>query len=261
MNTKTRTPEEQTAFKNARDHWRKIEIEDAKTKARHAIKQTRAGKMTVAELLELHEETTDKCRAIMRKKNSDYTGGSGVDDPFANFNMSSSFGIDPILGILLRVGDKMRRIQSFANDGGLRVTGETVFDACEDIVNYAILIKAMCVERARLAAEKQTYAVSGEVGPVNGFGIPRPVCSCGSPDIRSPLCKFPHGAGSGPTGAVGTCCNLGNVPPGAVGVDGDPFWSPAAFNDATLAAAPGAPVEQEGAVAEEDNVVWVGNHH
>lgn len=130
------------------------------------------GKIGVAELLDIHQKTTDICREVMRKKNSDYTGGTSVDDPFANFNMSTAFGIDPILGILLRIGDKMRRIQSFANDGGLRVTGETVHDACEDIVNYAILIKAMCIERAREAAAKRPYATVGDpVGPLGDVGV------------------------------------------------------------------------------------------
>jgi hypothetical protein len=111
--------------------------------------RTTSDKVSVEELLQIHEETSQKCREVMRRKNSDYTGGDSVDDPFANFNMSSAFGIDPVIGILLRIGDKMRRIQSFAADGALRVSGETVNDACEDIVNYAILIKAMFVERAR----------------------------------------------------------------------------------------------------------------
>jgi len=99
--------------------------------------------MTTEDLLQLHQETSARCLAIMRRKNSDYTGGQGTDDPFANFNMSASFGIHPALGVVLRIGDKLQRIRSFANDGTLQVTGETIDDACEDIVNYAIILKAM----------------------------------------------------------------------------------------------------------------------
>ena len=99
--------------------------------------------MNTEDLLTLHQETSAKCLAIMRRKNSDYTGGQGVDDPFANFNMASAFGIHPALGVVLRIGDKLQRIRSFANDGALQVTGETIDDACEDIVNYAIILKAM----------------------------------------------------------------------------------------------------------------------
>jgi hypothetical protein len=42
--------------------------------------------------------------------------------------------------------DKIQRINSFANDGKLTVKEESVNDACEDIVNYAILIKAIASE-------------------------------------------------------------------------------------------------------------------
>jgi len=46
----------------------------------------------------------------------------------------------------LRVIDKIQRIRSFTNDKELSVPNETVEDACDDIVNYAILAKAMLME-------------------------------------------------------------------------------------------------------------------
>ena len=49
-------------------------------------------------------------------------------------------------GLLLRVIDKIKRIYSFTNDSELSVPNETVEDACDDIVNYAILAKAMLLE-------------------------------------------------------------------------------------------------------------------
>ena len=105
--------------------------------------------MTVEDLLELHEETCDKCRVIMQKKNSDYTGGKGATDPFANFNASKILDIHPVQGLLLRVIDKIKRIYSFTNDSELSVPNETVEDACDDIVNYAILAKAMLMEERK----------------------------------------------------------------------------------------------------------------
>lgn len=114
--------------------------------------------MNTEELLALHEDTSAKCRDIMRRKNNDYTGGQGTDDPFANFNMSSAFGVHPALGVVLRIGDKLQRIRSFANDGALQVSGETIDDACEDIVNYAIIIKgifrAQAAQHTEAAAEE-----------------------------------------------------------------------------------------------------------
>lgn len=99
--------------------------------------------MTLEQLLKLHQETTDKCRAIMEKKNSDYTGGKEADDVFANFRCSTILNVHPVTGIMMRVMDKIQRIKTFTNDGELSVSGETVDDACEDIINYAILAKAM----------------------------------------------------------------------------------------------------------------------
>ena len=99
--------------------------------------------MTLTELLQLHQETTDRCRRIMEQKNNDYTGGKEADDVFANFRCSTILDVHPVTGIMMRVMDKIQRIKTFTNDGQLSVAGESVDDACEDIINYAILAKAM----------------------------------------------------------------------------------------------------------------------
>lgn len=111
--------------------------------------------MNNKELMELHKETMDKCFGIMKQKNSDYTGGEKSQDPFANFRASSVLGVHPVKGILIRIIDKIQRINSFANDGELKVSGESVDDACEDIVNYAILIKAILTEQREVLNNKE----------------------------------------------------------------------------------------------------------
>ena len=106
--------------------------------------------MTSKQLIELHDQTCKSCRDIMLKKNNDYTGGKKATDIFANFNSSKILDIHPVQGLLLRVIDKVQRIRSFTNDKELSVPNETVEDACDDIVNYAILAKAMLLdERAK----------------------------------------------------------------------------------------------------------------
>ena len=83
----------------------------------------------------------------MERKNNDYAGGKGSgDDPFANFKMSSTIGVHPAVGLLLRMMDKIQRIRTFTLDGGLAVSDESVDDACDDIVNYAILCKGLLKE-------------------------------------------------------------------------------------------------------------------
>jgi hypothetical protein len=106
--------------------------------------------MTINELITLHRKTTDKCMDIMLKKNSDYTGGSKATDALSNFKVASLLGCHPVLGLLLRMQDKIQRVRSFIADGTLRVTGETVEDACDDMVNYSILCKALLVEETEL---------------------------------------------------------------------------------------------------------------
>jgi len=104
--------------------------------------------MNTERLLQLHEETSELSRDIMRRKNSDYTGGSGATDALENFKASKALGLHPVTGLLLRVQDKLMRIRSFVSDGELRVVNESVEDACDDIVNYAILCKALLREEA-----------------------------------------------------------------------------------------------------------------
>ena len=105
--------------------------------------------MNTEQLLNLHDETCSKCKEIMKKKNSDYTGGKNATDVFANFNSSVILDIHPVQGLLLRLIDKIQRIRSFTNDKQLQVSNESVDDACEDIINYAILAKAMLIEERK----------------------------------------------------------------------------------------------------------------
>lgn len=103
------------------------------------------------QLLALHESTTTTCREVMRKKNKDYAGGSA--DPYANFRIAESFGLHPVTGIVLRVTDKLQRIRAFLANGVLAVDGESVDDACDDIVNYAILMKGLLREEREKKAK------------------------------------------------------------------------------------------------------------
>ena len=118
--------------------------------------------MTNKELLQLHDDTCNACKAIMKQKNSYYTGGKGATDVFANFNASKMLGIHPVQGLLLRVIDKIQRIRSFTNDKELSVPNETVEDACDDIVNYAILAKAMLMEERSQIEQPVSKLPTGE---------------------------------------------------------------------------------------------------
>jgi len=122
--------------------------------------------MDIQELLKIHDETCDKCKGIMQRKNSDYTGGKKATDVFANFNSSIILNINPVQGLLLRVIDKIKRIYSFTNDKQLQVSDESVEDACEDIVNYAILAKAMLIEERERIKQIQENQKKEKIFPL-----------------------------------------------------------------------------------------------
>lgn len=89
-------------------------------------------KMTKEEYLKFHKECAEKLVEITKKKNSDYTGVT--DDPFKNFRRRGEFGF------LVRMDDKLARIESFLEKGSYEVQDENFLDTCLDLANYAILL-------------------------------------------------------------------------------------------------------------------------
>lgn len=107
------------------------------------------GPLTTARLSALHAELTDKGRTLMETKNHDYTGGR---HPLANFMAAERRGIDPALGLMLRVDDKLARVQTYIHRGELKVIGEGLEDAIVDVINYMVLLYAMLEERTKGSA-------------------------------------------------------------------------------------------------------------
>lgn len=102
----------------------------------------------IRQLMEIHYETCLAARELMKQKNHDHTDGS--DDPFANFRAARARGVEPKLGLLIRVDDKLSRLTTFINKGTLRVENESANDAIIDVINYMILLKGMMLEEGRL---------------------------------------------------------------------------------------------------------------
>lgn len=98
-------------------------------------------------LLQRHRDITGAAHAIMKIKNHDYAGAS-EDTPFRNFEMAKNLGVCSVeAGIILRMGDKLQRLATFATDGKLEVPGEGTFDAVLDIINYAIILQTYIEEK------------------------------------------------------------------------------------------------------------------
>lgn len=76
--------------------------------------------------------------ALHDRKQRDY-GAEG--DPFANVRASEEWGIRAWTGAMVRLNDKVRRLQSFARRGEL--ANESAVDSIEDISVYAIISRVL----------------------------------------------------------------------------------------------------------------------
>jgi hypothetical protein len=98
-----------------------------------------------ADLLQMHRELCEKARRIMEAKNTDYAGGG--DDIFGNFRAAEFFGVAPEIGLMMRMMDKMKRMESFVQTGALAVKDEPVDDIITDLINYTVLMAGLVAER------------------------------------------------------------------------------------------------------------------
>ena len=87
----------------------------------------------------------DTILQITGSKNSDYTGGKQCDNPFANFDGSEEFGIQPLVGLSVRMADKFQRLKAFCRDGKLSVCdhGDTARDIFRDLIGYSLIAIGM----------------------------------------------------------------------------------------------------------------------
>lgn len=93
-------------------------------------------------------ETFQDIAILTRKKNDDYTGGAGAPNPFANFDEANEFGVDPLVGLAVRMGDKMQRLKSFCTSGlALKTKGDTVADIFKDMIGYSAIALGMLERR------------------------------------------------------------------------------------------------------------------
>jgi hypothetical protein len=108
--------------------------------------------MTREELYQLHDQMTKAALILMCKKNADYASDI---DPFRNFRTHGLFGI------VVRLGDKLARLQSLVERGvdNNQVKDETYLDTCHDIINYAVLFAGLA--GARPVEEAQEISFTG----------------------------------------------------------------------------------------------------
>lgn len=78
----------------------------------------------------------EQMAALHSRKNHDY---AGTKDPLRNLKSSARLGLDPVTGVLVRLQDKMSRLESFAQQGELLVKDESVEDTLMDLAVYSLL--------------------------------------------------------------------------------------------------------------------------
>ncbi|MCI0564646.1 MAG: endonuclease VII domain-containing protein [Nitrososphaera sp.] len=87
------------------------------------------------------------------KKQADY---GREDDPFANIRASQEWGVPAWVGALVRLNDKVRRLQNFARKGALR--NESAEDSMRDIAVYAIISLVLYEQEGQATKEENANA-------------------------------------------------------------------------------------------------------
>lgn len=77
------------------------------------------------------------------RKQEDYGKGN---DPFANVRSSEDFGVEGWVGAMIRLNDKVKRLQSLAGKGYL--ANEAAKDSFMDIAVYALIAYVLFEEGA-----------------------------------------------------------------------------------------------------------------
>ena len=100
--------------------------------------------MTRTEYEHFTAQLYTEIRDLIASKNADYADEA---DPFINFKQASEFGVDPLVGLFVRMGDKFQRLKAFSKHGQLQVKGEGVDDSLRDLIGYCTLALAMIEDR------------------------------------------------------------------------------------------------------------------
>lgn len=96
-----------------------------------------------------------------RRKAAGYSG-SDNPDTWSNFREATAWGLTPLEGCLVRMGDKYRRVQNLRRNAANDQVGESIKDTLLDLANYAII--AVC-----LMEEEEAARQSAPVPTVDAF--------------------------------------------------------------------------------------------
>jgi len=83
---------------------------------------------------EKFNQILSEMQSMHDKKNTDY---ASVEDPLKNLKGCTRLGLDPIIGTVIRMQDKVERIENFMRNGEL--VNESVRDSFLDLAIYSTL--------------------------------------------------------------------------------------------------------------------------
>lgn len=95
------------------------------------------------------DKILDELKTMHDRKAEDYGKG---EDGLANLRESAKMGIDPWIGVAIRLGDKLARIQSFIKKG--KLLNESLEDSMIDSAVYSILMLILYREKKRKSRAK-----------------------------------------------------------------------------------------------------------
>lgn len=102
---------------------------------------------------------------MVRTHKAKAAGYAGQENPdqWANFREAEAWGITPLEGCLVRMGDKYRRIQNLRRNPDNDRVGESIKDTLRDLANYAIIAVCLILEEDEAAVKAHNEATFPEL--------------------------------------------------------------------------------------------------
>lgn len=97
-------------------------------------------------------EALDEMWELHQKKNKDY---GAQEDPYRNVRSGADWGVDPWVSALIRGGDKIKRLQKYAQTGEL--SNEGAEDSLIDLAVYAVIALVLWREQHKEKREQKTF--------------------------------------------------------------------------------------------------------
>ena len=131
-----------TQLDNMVDRYNLVDTTQTKTAcpAPFLVKESKQHIRTTSDLLRFVSELYMQGYSIIQRKNRDY-GDHKNSDPFGNFRRHN------LKGFLVRIDDKLARLNTFCDSGKLAVLDESVIDTIVDAANYLAIMAAFIYEQ------------------------------------------------------------------------------------------------------------------